>query len=149
MGDTRQAVMVRVHLFVEDTVFVPGPKYFRFNAGFPGEQPDPARYPDYELKRGQQGQRFYAIGEAQLEKQHVLHRTERFLFTNDTVSAVSVSAIRDNVQTRTSVDVAALTMLQWEKSTGSRQAPKGFFPPGVERDRLHFHLSSTAELAFV
>ena len=148
MGDTPatpQAVMVRVHLFVEDTVFVPGPKFIRFNPGFPGEQPDPARYPGYELKLGQQGQGYYAIGEAQLEKQHVVHRMERFLFANDTVS---VSAIRDKVQTRTSVDVAALTMLHWETSSG-RQAPKGFFPPGVERDRLHFDLSSTAELAFV
>ena len=145
MGDKPQAVMVRVHLFVEDTVFVPGPKFIRFNPGFPGEQPDPARYPGYELKLGQQGQGYYAIGEAQLEKQHVVHRMERFLLTNDTVS---VSAIRDKVQTRTSVDVAALTMLHWETSGGG-QAPKGFFPPGVERDHLHFDLSSTAELAFV
>tara|TARA_X000000368_G_scaffold20192_1_gene15835 strand:+ start:1548 stop:2333 length:786 start_codon:yes stop_codon:yes gene_type:complete len=145
MGDTPQAVMVLVHLFVENTVYVPGPAFIRFIPGFPGEQPDPARYPGYELKLTGNGPGYHAIGEPQIEKQSVVHRVERFLFTNDTIS---VSTIRDKVQTRTGVDVAALTMLHWDKSRG-QQSPKGFFPPGVECDRLHYRLSSTAELAFV
>ena len=142
MGDTPQAVMVLVHLFVENTVSVPSPAFIRFNAGFPGEQPDPARYPGYQLK----GQGYYAIGEPKLEKKQVVHRVERFLFTDDTVL---VPTIRDKVQARTGVDVAALTMVHWETSNNVRQAPKGFFPPDVERDRLHYRLSSTAQLAFV
>ena len=144
MGDTPQAVMVLVHLFVENTVLVPGPAFIRFNAGFPGEQPDPARYPGYELQWGNNGQGYYAIGEPKLEKQQVVHRLERFLFTDDTIL---VSTIRDKVQARTGVDVAALTMLHWETARG--QAPKGFFLPDVERDRLHYCLSSSAHLAFV
>jgi hypothetical protein len=144
MGDTPQAVMVLVNLFVENTVLVPGPAFIRFNAGFPGEQADPVRYPGYEFKWGNNGQGYYAIGEPNFEKQQVVHRVERFFFTDDTVL---VSTIRDKVQTRTGVDVSALTMLHWETVRG--QAPKGFFLPGVERDRLHYRLSSNAELAFV
>ena len=75
MGDTPQAVMVLVHLFVEDTVSIPGPGFIRFNPGFPGEQADPARYPGYEFKWGNNGQGFYAIGEPKLEKQQVELRT--------------------------------------------------------------------------
>lgn len=146
MGDTPQAVMVLVHLFVENTVLVPGPAFIRFNAGFPGEQPDPARYPGYELRWGNNGQGYYAIGESKLEKQQVVHRMERFLFIDDTIL---VSTIRDKVQARTGVDVAALTMVHWDTSNNGGQTPKGFFPPDVERDRLHYRLSSTTELAFV
>ena len=148
MGDTPQAVVVLVHLFVENTVSVPGPAFIRFNAGFPGEQPDPARYPGYRYK----GHGYYAtIGEPKLEKQQVVHRVERFLFTDDTVL---VSTIRDKVQARTGLDVAALTLLHWDTSDVpsplARPTPqKGFFPPDVERDRLHYRLSSTAHLAFV
>lgn len=143
MGDTPQAVMVLVHLFVENTVSIPGPGFIRFNPGFPGEQPDPARYPGYKLQWGNNGQGYYAVGEPKFDKQQVVHRVERFLFTNDTIL---VSTIRDKVQARTGVDVSALTMLHWG---GDRQTGKGFFPPGVERDRLHYCLSSSAELAFV
>ena len=148
MGDTPQEVIVLVHLFAENTVSVPGPAFIRFNAGFPGEQPDPARYPGYQLQWGNRGQGYYAVGDPKLEKQQVLHRVERFLFTDDTVL---VSTIRDKVQARTGVDVAVLTMLHWDTSSkhDSRQTSKGFFPPGVERDRLHYRLSSTAQLAFV
>lgn len=146
MGDTPQAVMVLMHLFVENTVSVPGPAFIRFNAGFPGEQPDPARYPGYELRWGNNGQGYYAIGEPKLEKQQVVHHMERFLFTDDTIL---VSTIRDKVQARTGVDVAALTMLHWDTSSGRGQTPRGFFPPDAERDRLHYRLSSTAHLAFV
>ena len=145
MGDTPQAVMVLVHLFLENTVSIPGPALIRFNPGFPGEQVDAARYPGYEFKWvGHKGQGYYAVGEPKLEKQQAVHRVERFLFTNDTVL---VSTIRDKVQARTGVDVSGLTMLHWETARG--QAPKGFFLPGVERDRLHYRLSSNAQLAFV
>lgn len=146
MGDTPQAVMVLVHLFVETTVSVPGPAFIRFNAGFPGEQPDPARYPGYQLQWGDNGQGYYAIGEPKFEKQQVVHRVERFLFTDDTIL---VSTIRDKVQARAGVDVAALTMVHWDTSNGHGQTPRGFFPPDAERDRLHYRLSSTAQLAFV
>ena len=147
MGDTPQAVVVLVHLFVENTVSVPGPAFIRFNAGFTGEQQDPARYPGYQLQFGYKGHGYYAIGEPKLEKQQVVHRVERFLFTDDTVL---VSTIRDKVQARTGLDVAALTLLHWDTSNVARPTPqKGFFPPDVERDRLHYGLSSTAHLAFV
>lgn len=149
MADTTEPVVLKVHLFVVETLEVPGPTFIKFMPGFPGEQADPERYPGYELKTGQRGEYgYHAIGNPMTQKKQTKHRVEFFQFTNDCHNMMLVEDIRRKVQMATDVNVAEHTMMHWSWNR-NQQNRHGFFPPGVKRDRLYVKLTKDAELAFV